>query len=357
MMTDIQSLACQIKHNCNISDARYWGMYSLCGLLLRLRELYKVEKGIRPWENILQLDIGEWITGRENLWQELEDKDFGNIYINGDMYGPFEVEKINTELEKSGVVYGAGYGVHMKPSFFLADIVSKEHVTGFTVYITGSEYARDLSDYPAMLQGRTILSRVNPTNLILWGKFEEMRSRKFKGALAYAFSHYGITPDDQPSAEIDRKIYQIALSEAKTYVHHELGEAAEGEKIGGDWKILLSSLPDGRAELFARAVKDILSDTSEHGMLKHIIQNRKEGSLGFYIVFLGGLRKIIFPEIVNAFQQFIETGDWEVLDNVRYTGYKKAEAYAERLLSIFRRQTDNTSLPESIENEILSGLL
>jgi len=48
-MTDIQSLACQIKHNCNISDARYWGMYSLCGLLLRLRELYKVEKGIRPW--------------------------------------------------------------------------------------------------------------------------------------------------------------------------------------------------------------------------------------------------------------------------------------------------------------------
>ena len=76
MMTDIQSLAPQIKRNCNISDARYWGMYSLCGLLLRLRELYKVEKGIRPWENILQQDMGEWITGRENLWQELEDKDF-----------------------------------------------------------------------------------------------------------------------------------------------------------------------------------------------------------------------------------------------------------------------------------------
>ena len=128
-----------------------------------------------------------------------------------------------------------------------------------------------------------------------------------------------------------------ALSEAETYVHHELGEAAEGEKIGGDWKILISSLSDGRAELFARAVKDILSDTSERGMLKHIIQNRKEGSLGFYIVFLGGLRKIIFPEILNAFQQFTETGDWEVLDNVRLAGYKKAEAYAERLLSDFQK--------------------
>lgn len=356
-MTDIQSLAPQIKHNCNISDARYWGMYSLCGLLLRLRELYKFEKGIRPWENILQKDMGEWITGRESLWQELEDKDFGNICINGDVYGPFEVEKINAELEKTGLVYGAGYGLHMKPSFFLADIISKQHTNGFTVYITGSEYARDLSDYPAMLQDRTILSRVSPTNLILWGKFEEMRSRKFKGALAYAFSHYGITPDDKPSAEIDRKIYRIALSEAETYVHHELGEAAEGEKIGGDWKILLSSLSDGRAELFARAVKDTLSDTSERGMLKHIIQNRKEGSLGFYIVFLGGLRKIIFPEILNAFQHFTEKGDWEVLDNVRHAGYKKAEAYAERLLSIFRRQTDNASLRESIENEILSGLL
>ena len=75
----------------------------------------------------------------------------------------------------------------MKPSFFLADIISKQHSNGFTVYITGSRYARDLSDYPAMLQDRTILSRVSPTSLILWGKFEEMEGRKLKERLHMHF--------------------------------------------------------------------------------------------------------------------------------------------------------------------------
>ena len=98
----------------------------LCGFLLRLRELYKSKKCIRPWDNIQQEEIGEWISDRENLWKELEDKDFGDITVNGNVYGPFEVEKINAELEKKGLVYGAGFGVHMKPSFFLADLISKE---------------------------------------------------------------------------------------------------------------------------------------------------------------------------------------------------------------------------------------
>ncbi len=74
-MINIDTLSAQIKRNCNISDAQFWGTYSLCGLLLRLRELYRSEKGIRPWEKISsRKDVGEWITDRENLWRELEGK-------------------------------------------------------------------------------------------------------------------------------------------------------------------------------------------------------------------------------------------------------------------------------------------
>lgn len=356
-MIDIQTLTSQVKRNCNISDAKYWGSYSLCGLLLRLRELYRAEKGIKPWENIQQKDIGEWIAERENLWRELEHKNFEDIAVNGNVYGPFEVEKINAELEKEGLIYGAGLGVHMKPSFFLADIISKETVDGFTVYLAGNEYARDLSDYPAMLQDRSIFVRVDTTKLLLWQRFEEMRCKKFKGALAFAFSKYGIVPEEEPSEDVDRRIYQVARSEAETFIHHELGEAFEGEKIGDEWKTFLTSLPDGRAELFARAVKDVMSDTSENGMLKYIIEKRKEGSLGFYIVFLGGLRKVIFPEILNAFQKFVETEDWTLIDNARKDGYKKAEGYAERLLLMYRSRTDTPAITESIEKEMLSGLL
>jgi hypothetical protein len=165
-MIDIETITSQVKRNCNISDAKYWGSYSLCGLLLRLRELYRAEKGIKPWENIQQKEIGEWISERENLWRELEHKNFEDIAVNGNVYGPFEVEKINAELEEEGLIYGAGLGVHMKPSFFLADIISKETVDGFTVYLAGNEYARDLSDYPAMLQDRESFFKKDPLRAI-----------------------------------------------------------------------------------------------------------------------------------------------------------------------------------------------
>ena len=48
----------------------------------------------------------------------------------------------------------------MKPVFFVTDIISHEKVDGFDVYVAGTEYARDLSDYPAMLQGNVIIARV-----------------------------------------------------------------------------------------------------------------------------------------------------------------------------------------------------
>jgi hypothetical protein len=74
-MIDIANLAAQVKKNCNISDAKFWGYYSLCGILLRLRELYRIETGLKPHEKIRQGDVGAWITDRESLWRELEDKD------------------------------------------------------------------------------------------------------------------------------------------------------------------------------------------------------------------------------------------------------------------------------------------
>jgi len=356
-MIDIQSLTSQIKRNCNISDANYWGFYSLCGLLLRLRELYSVEKGMRLWEKIQQKDIGEWISDRENLWKELEDKNFGDITVNGNVYSPFEVEKINAEVEKESLLYGAGFGLHMKPIFFLADLISKEKIDGYDVYITGGEYARDLSDFPAMLQERVIFARVDTTKMLLWERFNELRCRRLKSALEYAFSKYGITPEEEPSEDIERRISLIARSEVETYIYHELGEAFEGQKIGDEWKDFLADFPRSKAELFARAIKDILADTSENGMLRYIIKNLKEGSLGFYIVFLGGFRKILFPEILNAFQKFTETGDWDLIDDARKAGYRKAEEYAGRLLSIYKsHKSEKEFIAKYIENELLNGL-
>ncbi len=355
--SDIANLAAQVKRNCNISDAKFWGYYSLCGMLLRLRELYRIENGIRPYEKIQSDGVGAWITERENLWRELEDKEYEEIAIGNARFGPFSAESINDLLGSEGLLYGAGYGLHMKPVFFLADIQSSRTVNGFRIYIAGREYARDLSENPAMLQSKTIIVRADMIRLLLWQRFEELRCNAAKDALRCAFARYGISPDDAPSEVTYERMRAVAEAEAETFVFHELGEAAENVRLGREWKDLLAELSDGRTGLFARGVKDVLADTTEEGMLRHIIDHRKEGSLGFYVVFLGGIRKVLFPEITSAFRVFIETGDWECIERARIEGRERAERYAARLLELYREKRNGTTLADSIEEELLKSLL
>ena len=49
-MRDAHSLARQVRRNCAISDARFAGLYSVCGLVMRLRDLYKWEHSLAPHE-------------------------------------------------------------------------------------------------------------------------------------------------------------------------------------------------------------------------------------------------------------------------------------------------------------------
>ncbi|MDP2211792.1 MAG: hypothetical protein Q8J63_08655 [Candidatus Aquicultor sp.] len=35
-----------VTYNCDVSDSRYWGYYSICGLLMGLRTMYMSANGI-----------------------------------------------------------------------------------------------------------------------------------------------------------------------------------------------------------------------------------------------------------------------------------------------------------------------
>ncbi len=351
---DLNYLIKQVKTNCNISDAKFWGNYSICGLLLRLRELFQHENNIMPGEEISKTDIGEWISDREKLWNEIEDDDYINISVGGGEYLPFDVETINKILQESGLIYGAGLGVYMKPSFFLAELISKKFVEGHEVYISGDELVRDLSAYPAMLQDNAIYARRDALSKILYGRFEEMSLRKCSSAISYAFSDYGIHFEEQALKTVYNKIMEITESELDIYVHHEIGEAFEGERLGSEWKNMLSAIQNRRVELFIRGIKDILADTSEKGMLKYIIRKNNKGSLGFYISFLGGFRKLIFPGIIKVFQDFTRREDWNLVEEARKDGYKKAEEFASRVLNIYSMLNDKTNFDEVIEKELIS---
>lgn len=352
---DIDALSLQVKVNCDISDARFWGTYSICGLLLRLRELFRQEKGIKPWEEIPQAVISEWIAAKEALWHQLEGREFINLSLQQTEFSPFGNQAVNGLLEKEKMVYGAGLGVQLKPSFFLADLLSKEPIDEYEVFIAGHEHARDLSMHPAMLQGNTIFARREALATILWEKLEEIRHKKNRGALVYAFSQYGIDPEAETNASLYSRIVQIAEEEIGAYIRHEIGEAHEGARLGGEWKEMLSGPLTRRVELFVRSIKDLLSDMSDRGMLKYIIDHERKGSLGFYLSSTGGFRTMIFPEIQGLFADFSEREGWQLVEVARKKGYEKAEVLAASVLDVHRRLGDGAA--EVIEKNLLDKML
>jgi hypothetical protein len=337
-MLDINLIAAQVKHNCNISDAKYWGFYSPCGLLLRMRDLYKIENNLKPWGKVSLEKIGEWIHEREGLWQDLEGSEFRNINIKGRNYKPFDVKDINSVLLEHGYVYGAGYGNMLKPVFLLAALKKKNSIKQYDVHITGKEIARDLSASPAMTRGNTVIARHQTMDLFFWEKLEEMKAKKCNGALFQAFSEYGIpknTGNNIADDSLKKRMTKIVREEISAYIHHELGEASQRRILGRWWKELLLRVPYSRAELFLRGIKDVSSDTCRSGMLAYIIQNKKAGSLGFYTALYGGFRRIIFPGMAEAYEEFIKTRNWDLIEKARIEGYKKTGDYVRILKEMF----------------------
>lgn len=346
----LEELAPQVKRNCDISDSRHWGYHSICGLLLRLRELYRFEKGLRPWEKAPEGEITHWIGKREALWEELSVEDFAPLRFGGEQFGPFEAESVNARIMKEGLIYGAGYGIYCKPVFFLAELASSEAVDGYSVFVSGREYVRDLSLHPAMLQRKSIFARKEISVLLLWEKFEELKAKMGVSSLAAAFGAYGI---DAGSAgpDVEALIEKAAESELRTYIHHELGEAFESEK-SPLWEEMLSCVITSKASIFARAVKDTLADASERGMLRHIIDERKTGSLALYTASLGGYRKLLAQGMAEAYHTFTETGDWRYIESAREALYENAARIADTLIDIYRENKNHEALAEGIQREI-----
>jgi len=348
-MKEIDAFIRQVKFNCNISDARFWGYYSICGLLMRYRELYRSEHSLMPWENMPDSEVAQWIHEREMLWGDLEDTELQDIVIGGKSYGPFDVTSINTALEETGLVYSGGYGTFNKPTFFVAKLVAARDFFDYRVHYTGSELCRDLAASPAMLQGRCIYVRPEVLSVFIWDRFQEMKAKQFSGLAEEMFSHYGIQRIDESSPELFRKISDMTCDALEVFVLHEVGEAFEDD-YADDWHEILSSGLDKATELYLRGIKDIRADTSPMGPLRTIVEGRNRPRLSFFLVFLDGIRRQIFPEIRDAFQRFVESGDWSVIEDARRDGYRRSGALQSGAIDAWRRQKDRASLSKYIRD-------
>ena len=60
MKYEHQQLARTVQHNCNISDARFAGNYTMCIYLLKMREYFRWEMAQDFGSSLTRDDVGQW---------------------------------------------------------------------------------------------------------------------------------------------------------------------------------------------------------------------------------------------------------------------------------------------------------
>jgi len=357
LMIDPDAIARQVLQNCEISDARHAGLYSICGLALRLRDLYKWEKGLDPWEEKDSSEILDWIGNKEEKWEQILEADYKNLSIQDREYEPFDTKAINSILEPHGLFYGAGYARSLKPTFFLAAIEDKSKARQYPVYTLDRELARDLLTIPALSQDNAILWRKESARMFLW---DQMLYIKKSGcpALRFALEQCGLK--DQHPKTLHRNLATILTAQKETYIYHELGEIMDTVFDPNIWREIIAAYPHTPVELLARGIKDILADTNEYGSLRFFIRKRKAAPIAFYVAFIDGLAKVLFAELVSVFQEFAQTGNWKIIESAVDAGFHNAKHYAEQIISIYKTGKEKESkdwAQKKIETRLVSNLV
>lgn len=331
-MLDQDSLRAAVQGNCHISDARYAGQHTLCIFLLKMREYYRWESGRSYTDAIPKQEIGNWLTEREALWDEVEERPYAELDIDGIAFDPFDNDAINQKLLPHGLVYSAGYGQWCKPHFVLAELREQREQEGFQVRLAGHELARDLVAPPAMTLDGTILIRRESLRRMLWERVEEWQWLG-RGERPAAIDGYDFERDPVAALEsmTDNETHSVTL--------HELGEARVSRILGQEWSEMLAGLPRSRAEMLARATRDHWADCLV--TLPTLLSEGNDASLHFYIANLKAIRKELFPSLIVAYRDWCEQGDRRKLRAAIQTGAAHWEQAVESILAVYRDTPDD----------------
>lgn len=332
---DIPQLIDNVQRNCHISDARHAGNYTLCVYLLKMREFYRWEHRYSFAEKLSSDDIGTWLSEREALWNELEDEDYRQLQIASAEHDPFDSATINRKILAQNLVYSGGYGVKDKPHFFLAELEKKQHINDYTIYISGKEYARDLTSPPAMSQHKTIYIRRESFKRLIWERTDEWRWNRPENAMAKAIRCYDFDND------LENALSSMTDNELDAAVLHEIGEIQAGEKLTG-WHQMMSDITFTQAEIMARAVRDHYADTLH--TLPTLIENNNQASIHFYFANLTNMRKHIFPSLMTAYDRWCENNNIDVIKQTVSTSVDHWQNIALQMLALHQQKDKQCSV-------------
>lgn len=319
-----------VRNNCQIADARHATDYTLCVYLLKMREYYRWEKNIPFNRKLPHRELTEWLTRRETSWESLEHSEFGQIPVLDEQHDPFDAEHINQAINPLGLAYSSGYGRNMKPVFYLGKLESRETFQGYTLIVSGKEYARDLASPPAMSLGKTIFVRRESLRRMLWEKIEEWRWNQPANAMQNALRCYDFDDDTEKSLDA------MTENELQSMKLHEIGEVRAGELLGSEWEEMLAAMPHSKTEIMVRAVRDHLADALS--TLPGLLAELNPPSLHFYVANLANMRKQLFPSLLNAYEHWTVTGDTGALEDCTASAAAHWQDLSGQILEIHRHQ-------------------
>jgi hypothetical protein len=333
---DLQALAAHVARNCLVADAHRWGHFSLCGLLLRLRELYKREAGLPPWAAADTATVLPWVGDREAAWAALEEAPYEPLRVGGREIDALDEDAVNAGIAPARWLYVAGHGPGGHPLFVLGEIVGRREADGCEVYVLGRELVHDLVPVPAMCRPGRIVARRAAALGHLWATIEEAAGARAPGpaadALAGAGAALGAVAADPAAHEALLGALADVLLEAA--IAHELGELAEERRGGGRWEALVLHTCGTKAEMTARALRDALADAGDGGLFDRLIVRRDRIALALRAAAGTWLMKKLLPEARTIWASARE-GDWVAAEALRCAAAARLEAQRERLFGLF----------------------
>jgi hypothetical protein len=347
-------LISRIRSNCELASSLQAGSYSLCGFLMRLRQLYKWEHSLPPWREPEPEAVLEWVAAQEGAWEAREEDSWEQLEVNGRTLDPFQAEELNRLLAPAGLAYGAGLSRGLSPTFFLGELLELRRQEELTILVLGRELARDLDGTPALCQGRLIYARLEPLAYYLWDRLADPAQQGCR-YVAAALGEEGLElpqllRDPEGHGEAWRR---LLLGELEAVIRHEVGEARE-DSLAAALPLILQLFPQTRLELAVRALKDALAEVNHWGRLAFLIQGRRLASLALMLAFQPGIYTVMLPELEPAFQHLTSTGDWDHLEHLRLAALARLRRLAREVEELCTRHRDE---PDTLRRLLQARLL
>lgn len=346
----LKDLIEQVRANCQIAMAGQAGSYSLCGMLLRLRQFYKWEQGLAPWQEADPQAVLAWIAAQEESWNDIREIELQELRWQGRRLDPFAVEELNAVLREEDLVYGAGFTQGLAPTCFLGELLEVRREGDYVIFILGQELARDLDAALALRQGHLLYLRTEPLSFYLWDNLTDPAKQE-NIFLKIALAAYGLDLSRllrQPAAhqEILEKLLWL---QAEGLIRHELGEALE-PSLTDAFARLVSHFPQSRVERWVRALKDALAEVNDWGRVQYLIRRRDLAGLALLLAWRPGFYPYLLPELEPAFFELWRHRDWQLLEQARRQALSRLRRIAAELTNLLPPAAD--PLPPDLAHTI-----